>query len=285
MTQDARRPLHRLTPLHDDPAAAWLTADQRVSVAMTGVFYWFLFVIFLAVVFLVQAALLARTIVFFNLRLPFVGMLMVAVAAFWPMRRLVLRRKAAKVAALVRESTPSLGVPVDDFNELEQHPDGTAVSLVGWIRARGKLPERVGGEPCVGIALACHQNYPGVLETLNDFELCDEAGRTVPIQVAGARLLGKTNVNLTDANERRLVIASLNLPVGAVATGWDALVLRDGDPIMAVGFKQTALDPTQASLRAPAARAAVVSLASKPLLIFPIPGERRPRTSSLFDLS
>ena len=117
--------------------------------------------------------------------------------------------------------------------------------------AHAKLPERVAGEPCVGIALACHQKYPGVLETLNDFELVDEAGRTVPIQVAGARMLGAPNVNLTNAHERRLLIASLDLPVGAVATGWDAFVLRDGDPVMAVGYKQTALDPTQASLRAP----------------------------------
>jgi hypothetical protein len=285
MTQDARRPLHRLTPLHADPAAAWLTSNQRFAVTMTGAFYWLLYFIFLMVAFFVQAVLLARTIIFFNLRLPSVATAMLGVALFWPMRRLVLRRKAAKGAQLVRESAPSLGVAIDDFNELERQPDGTAVSLVGWIRAHAKLPERVAGEPCIGIALACHQKYPGVLETLDDFELVDEAGRTVPIQVAGARMLGEPNVNLANANERRLVIASLNLPVGAVATGWDALVLRDGDPIMAVGYKQTALDPTQASLRAPAARPAVVSLATKPLLIFPIEGERRQQVSSLFNLS
>ena len=285
MTQDARRPLHRLTPLHADPAAAWLTSSQRFAVTMTGAFYWLLYFIFLMVAFFVQAVLLARTIIFFNLRLPSVATAMLGVALFWPMRRLVLRRKAAKGAQLIRESAPSLGVAIDDFNELERQPDGTPVSLVGWIKAHAKLPERVAGEPCIGIALACHQKYPGMLETLDDFELVDEAGCTVPIQVAGARMLGEANVNLTNANERRLVIASLNLPVGAVATGWDALVLRDGDPIMAVGYKQTALDPTQASLRAPAARPAVVSLATKPLLIFPIAGERRQQVSSLFDLS
>lgn len=285
MTQDALRPLHRLTPLHADPAAAWLTSNQRFAVIMTGAFCWLLYFILLKVAFFVQVALLARTIVFFNLRLPSVATAMLGVALFWPMRRLVLRRKAAKVAQLVRESTASLGIAIDDFNELERQPDGTAVSLVGWIKAHAKLPERVAGEPCVGIALACHQKYPGVLETLNDFELVDEAGRTVPIQVAGARMLGAPNVNLTNAHERRLMVASLNLPVGAVATGWDALVLRDGDPIMAVGYKQTALDPTQASLRAPAARPAIVSLATKPLLIFPIAGERRQQVSSMFDLS
>jgi hypothetical protein len=285
MTQDARRPLHRLTPLHADPAAAWLTPQQRFGVLMTGAFYYLLFVIFLKMVFFAQVFFLARTIIFFNLRMPAIATAMLGVALTWPVRRMVLRRKAAKLADMVRNSTGSLGVPVDDFADLEGQPDGTAVSLLGWIRARDKLAQAVGGEPCVGIALACHQRYPGVLETLNDFELVDETGRTVPVQVAGARLLGKSNVTLTDANERRLMIASLDLPVGAQVPGWDAFVLRDGDPIMVVGFKQTALDPTQASLRAPSARAAIISLSPKPLLIFPIEGERRQQTSSLFDLS
>ena len=138
MTQDARRPLHRLTPLHADPAAAWLTSNQRFAVTMTGAFYWLLYFISLMVAFFVQAVLLARTIVFFNLRLPSVATAMLGVALFWPMRRLVLRRKAAKGAQLVRESAPSLGVAIDDFNELERQPDGTAVSLVGWIKAHAQ---------------------------------------------------------------------------------------------------------------------------------------------------
>jgi len=61
-----------------------------------------------------------------------------------------------------------------------------------------------------------------------------------------------------------------------VATGWDAFVLRDGDPVMAVGFKQTVLDPAQTSLRAPPARTALASIAPRPLLIFPLAAERRP---------
>ena len=117
-----------------------------------------------------------------------------------------------------------------------------------------RLPEAVAGEPCIGLALACHQKYPGVLETLNDFDLVDEAGRAVLVQVTGARMLGASNVTLTDGKARRLLIASLDLPTGAVATGWDAFVLRDGDPVMAVGFKQTTLDPTQTNLRSPPAR-------------------------------
>lgn len=285
MTQDAPRPLHRLTPLHADPAAAWLSADQRLRVMMTAAFWWLLFAFFLGVVFCFQLMLLARTIIFFNLRMPILATVMLAILLFWPVRRLVLRRKAAKIADLVRGDTPALGVAIDDLTDLERHPDGTAVSLVGWIKARTQLAQPVGGKPCVGITLACQQKYPGLLELLNDFELIDEAGRTVSVQVAGARMLGAPNVNLGDPHERRLVIASLDLPVGATVTSWDAFVLRDGDPVMVVGFKETALDPTQATLRAPSARATIVSLAPKPMLIFPIAAERRQQAPSLFNLS
>ena len=74
-------------------------------------------------------------------------------------------------------------------------------------------------------------------------------------------------------------MASLDLPVGAVATGWDTFVLRDGDPVMVVGFKQTALDP-QPACAAPPVRARSASLPAKPLLIFPIAAERRPQASA-----
>ena len=83
------------------------------------------------------------------------------------------------MAMLVRDSTPTLGVAIDDLGDLDQQADGTQVSVVGWIRARQQLSQLVAGEPCVGLALACHQRYPGVLETLNDFELVDESGRAI----------------------------------------------------------------------------------------------------------
>ena len=103
--------------------------------------------------------------------------------------------------------------------------------------------------------------------------------------MTGARMLGASNVNLTDGKVRRLLIASLDLPTGAVATGWDAFVLRDGDPVMAVGFKQTTLDPTQTNLRSPPARTSLGSLAPRPLLIFPIAAERRPMSPVAIGLS
>ena len=284
--QDSLRPLHRLTPLRDDPAVAWLTQPQRFRITLTGWFGWLGFATFIWLIWWTLALLMLGVFGVIDFRLGSIITGFAGLAMVWPARRIIMRRQNRKLAALVRDSTPAAAVAIDDFGDLDRQPDGTVVSVVGWIRARGQLPDRVAGEPAIGLALACHQKYPGVLETLNDFELMDEGGRTMLVQVAGARMLGASNVNLTDGHARRLLIASLNLPIGAVATGWDAFVLRDGDPVMVVGFKQTALDPTKASLRAPPASASVASVPPKPLLIFPIEAERQAQqTGSLFNLS
>jgi hypothetical protein len=272
MTQDPRRPLHRLTPLRDDPAAAWLTRPQRLRLTMTRVTAWGTYGLILAILWLGALAIFMPVM---GLMMTTFYCMMAAAAITWPVRRIIMRRCSAKIAELVRAGSPDLAVAIDDFTDLERQLDGTVVSIVGWIRAREKLAELVAGAPCIGLALACHQRYPGVLETLTDFDLVDEAGNTILVRVAGARMLGAANVNLSDGNARRMLIASLDLPVGAVATGWDAFVLRDGDPVMAVGFKLTTLDPMQPNLRAPPARASVGSVPPKPLLIFPIAAERR----------
>lgn len=285
MTQAPGRPLHRVTPLRDDPLAAWLTGPQRLRVVMTGWFGWILFAIFIRMLFWAQVLLIADYLHIVDGRLPAVLTMMAAAALIWPVRRMIMRRRNAKTIQLVERSTPKLAVAVDDLATLADQPDGTIVSLVGWIQSGAHLAERVAGEPAIGLAMACHQKYPGVLETLNDFDLVDEAGHIAHVQVAGARMLGESNVNLTDARARRLLVASLDLPVGAMATGWDAFVLRNGDPVMVVGFKQTGLDPTQASMRATPASAAVGSLPSKPLLIFPIAAERRAQAPTMFDFS
>jgi len=285
MTGDSRRPLHRLTPLRDDPAVAWLSKPQRFRVTLTGWFGWLGFAMFLTIMWWALVLLMLGVLRVVDFRVASITTILSGIALVWPARRIVMRRENAKLAQLVRDTAPAAAVAVDDFKDLDRQQDGTVVSVVGWIRARGQLPDRVGGEPCIGLAVACHQKYPGVLETLHDFDLLDEGGRTILVHVTGARMFGASNVNLTDAHERRLLIASLNLPVGAVAAGWDAFVLRDGDPVMIVGFKQTTLDPTQSSLRAPPATASVASLPPKPLLIFPIAAERRPQVASMFNLS
>ena len=279
MTQASPRPLHRLTPLLDDPLVAWLTPPQRLRVAMTGWVRWGAFGVLWLFIWYACLVLLPGLII------PTVIALSIGAALALPWRRMILRTQAERATELIRTSAPAEARAVDDLAALGEQPDGTIVSLVGWVQAGAQLAEPVCGEPAIGLAMACHQKYPGVLETLNDFELVDEAGNVARVQVAGARMLGESNVNLTDAHARRMLVASLDLPVGAVATGWDAFVLRNGDPVMVIGFKQTALDPTRSGVRATPTSAAVSSLAPKPLLIFPIAAERRGQAPTMFNIS
>ena len=293
MTMELPRPLHRLTPLRDDPLRRWLSPAQRLRVTMTGWGGWAMFGILQSLAWWALVALFANVFYVIDGRLPTVLVAMAALALAWPMRRVVMRMRSRKMAELVRKSAPAVATPIDDFALLEHEPDGAMVSLVGWAQARNLLPQgrsgsgggigiKMAGEACIGLTIACHQRYPGVLETSHDFSLVDEDGNSVLVQMADARMLGATNVNLTDANGRRMLIASLDLPVGAVATGWDAYGLRDGDPVMIVGFKQVAMDPTQHSLRGTPVRAVVASLSPRPLLVFPIPAERKPSPPSMF---
>ena len=142
MTQEPRRPLHRLTPLRDDPAATWLTRPQRLRVALTGVFGWLAFSIFLKMMWWAQVLLDDERLG--DGRLPSARRVttMAGIALVWPARRMIMRRRSAKMAELVRDGSPDLAVAVDDFSELERQPDGTVVSVVGWIRARGQLARR-----------------------------------------------------------------------------------------------------------------------------------------------
>src|SRR5262245_9033462 len=131
MTQTPGRPLHRLTPLRDDPAAAWLTPAQRWRVSMTAFIAWTAFWVlgafgWLAMLLAVRMGFLLTSLYWW----------MGVIAVIWPVRRIVMRRSNATMVELVRSSTPAAAVAVDDFSELDRQPDGAVVSLVGWIRAR-----------------------------------------------------------------------------------------------------------------------------------------------------
>src|SRR5262249_49094991 len=154
------------------------------------------------------------------------------------------------------------------WSKFEEAPDDQPISLVGWVRARAQLRFRVDGQACVGLALGCRlktlqtyttndydiwtgrrqeveyiQRYSEVMETLHDFDLVDDAGRSIPIRVAGGRLLGERNVALLgDDPEERDLIAWLALPRGCRPLPKKAYALRDGDPVMVVGYKTTVRD-------------------------------------------
>jgi len=59
------------------------------------------------------------------------------------------------------------------------------------------------------------------------------------------------------------------------ASSFQVHALRDGDPVMVVGFKKTVVDPEGASMRGEGERLALGSSAPCPLLVFTIAAERR----------
>lgn len=275
MSVGQTRPLHRLTQLRDDPASKWLSWRQRIQVAGVGALAWCAYAACLMLFRLILLIVLEQAVHYAG-RLPSAISAMVAAGLAIPMRRFILTLKSRRAATLVRGNSRDVHA-LDDWAELETEPDGRVVSVVGWIRSRLDVEYPVNGEPCIGLALPCQDTYPGVLETLHDFELTDESGGSIPIRVADGRMLGRPNVRLNSDSTRRLLIASLDLPPGAVATNMEAFVLRDGDPVMIVGFKQTIRDPEVYEARQTCLRAAIGSAPTQPLLIFPLAAERRIR--------
>ena len=274
MAPELPRPLHRLTPLRDDPAAVWMSRGQRLKIAMLGWRKWTTYAVGMTMLRILIGQVLVRAIVFVPSYVPWVIMVAIVGATVKAMRRAVLRSQSTRMSDLLQTSPPLDALKVDDWAQLDDEPDGRMVSLVGWVRGRAKLS--VAGDPCLGLALPCQQTYPGVLESLHDFDLVDEQEHPLPIKVTGGRLFGAPNLSLSDGHHRRTLLASLDLPVGAVMTGWDTYVLRDGDPVMILGFKQTLADPNQHGARQVPLQVSIASLSNRPLLIFPLDAERRP---------
>jgi hypothetical protein len=273
MAAEQARPLHRLTPLRDDPAAAWLSPGQRLSVRFVGWRKWATYGVGLWLLRLIVALVMIR-LVFTPSYMPWIAMAAVFGATVNAMRRSILRSQNRRMIELVRASPPPEALKVDEWAQLDGEPDGRMVSVVGWVRARDQMP--VADQQCVGLALPCQQKYPGVFESLHDFDLVDEQERRLSIQVTEGRLFGAPNFALHDGHQRRTLVSSLNLPVGAVLEGWETFVLRDGDPVMVLGFKQTLADPGQHGARQVPLKVIVASAAKQPLLVFSLDAERRP---------
>jgi hypothetical protein len=273
-TGAAKAPLHRLTPLRDDPAAGWLSRGEKLRIDAAG---WFVWVAFLVSMFLLR--FIVRILLFMFVTRLFTGRISVMVvgalsAALIPgVRRSILRMKTARIADLLRRGAND--VAADDWDALAREPEGQVASVLGWVRGRLHVDKPPGGEPTVGVAVPCQSTFPGVLESIHDFELCDEEGRAILIQVADARTFGTPNVSL-DGRQVQMLLASLEVPTGVNASGWQVHALRDGDPVMVVGFKRMFVDPDAASLREPGERLALASQPPCPLLIFSIDAARRP---------
>jgi hypothetical protein len=267
----AKGPLHRLTPLRDDPAAAWLTTDERARVGILVFFLWTLFWLAIPPTFLgFFAGLSVRHIYSFRFSLLFT--ISLAIAVFRPVRRAIIRTRSERIEQILRRNASDLAA--DDWTVLAAEPNDTIVSVVGWVRGRQHLAHLVGGARAVGLGLPCQHHYPGVFESLQDFDLVDEEGRSIFIQTSDARLYGEPNVPL-DSNQLRLLYAALEIPSGATPSGWYVLRLRDGDPVMVVGAKQDFLDAAEPAFRGPEPRPSLAAAPPRPLLIFSLAAERR----------
>jgi hypothetical protein len=276
-SEQTARPLHRMTPLRDDPALAWLSSGERLRIDALG---WFLWAAFVVITFVVRQIVHAAIFVFvtpiFSGRISIVIVGGLAAMMAPGIRRSILRVKNGRMESLLRRQANEFAA--DDWAALENAPNDTLVSTVGWVRGRQHLSKPIGGEPAVGVGIPCQHRFPGVFESLHDFDLVDEEGRSILVQAWEARMFGTPNVAL-DSHELRHLYADLGIPSGATNSGWHIHSLRSGDPVMVVGYKQTVIDPSEPSFRGPQGRLALASAPPCPLMIFTLAAERRPTTS------
>jgi len=191
------------------------------------------------------------------------------------MRRTIVRIRASTLEKMARQAGERAAA-VDDLSLLGDEPDGRVVSLVGWVRGHGYVDSPVDGQPAVGLTLRCQDGMPLVMETMLNFDLVDESGHEALVLTGEGRLFGEANVRLSRASESdRQLVMSLGLPATVVPTDWNALAVRDGDPVMVVGTKTTVQDYTQIQHNRSVARTAVASSKDRPLLIVPLDAERR----------
>jgi hypothetical protein len=270
----ARAPLHRLTPLRDDPAVGWLSPAEKLRMTALAWFVWIAFVVAMfALRRIVRVLLFMFVSPFYTGRMSFVIVGALAATLVPGVRRSILRMKTARIADLLRRDAAH--VAADDWAALAREPEGQVASVLGWVRGRGHINKPIAGEAAVGVAVSCQSNFPGVLEAMHDFELCDEEGRTILIQMSDARTFGTPNVTV-DGRELQMLFGALEIPTGVTASSFKLHALRDGDPVMVVGFKRTVVDSEGASLRGEGERLALGSVAPCPLLLFTIEAERRP---------
>jgi hypothetical protein len=291
--------------LRDDPAAKWLSPWSRAQAAAAGLVLPAIWVtVLVALAFQWVFADVSRrhgptqgNWYFICTALAMVMSVLIP-TIYWA----ALQMRSRATLALVWKGVVAEALALDDWSKLDEAPDDRPLSLVGWVRAREQLRFRVDGQPCVGLALGCRlktlqtyqsnqydiwtgrrrqdseyiQRYSEVMETLHDFDLVDGDGRAIPIRVAGGRLLGERNVALLgDDQDERDLITWLALPRGCRPLPKKAYVLRDGDPVMVVGYKTAVRDPAQAGLRDTPIQAALASASPLPLLVYSLPAARR----------
>jgi hypothetical protein len=278
-------PLHRLTRLKEDPAGRWIGGLDHLIVLVKGWVAWLLYLVFLRVVFMAFHFVISTASGDYNLAqsvgfgraLSIPGLLTGGLGALLliPMRRTIVRVRSSAIEKMARQAGERAAA-VDDLSLLGDEPDGRVVSLVGWVRGHGYIDHPVDGQQAVGLTLRCQDGMPLVMETMLNFDLVDEDGHEALVLTGEGRLFGEANVRLSRASESdRQLVMSLGLPATVVPTDWNALAVRDGDPVLVVGTKTTVQDYTQIQKNRSVARTAIASSKERPLLIIPLDAERR----------
>jgi hypothetical protein len=268
-------PLHRLTPLRDDPAAAWLSPLGRLGAFVTTCWAWagfglLMLALWICVEYIIETVLHTR-----GRRLPTIAMLAAGGALLVPMRRWAATIESKAITARAKAAASAAAAGVDDLKTFPDEPDGRVLSLVGWVSADGFLPRPVDGKDVVGLALRVQDTHSYVYETMLNFDLVDESGEAVLVATGGGRLIGPATTRLSRASDSdKALVSSFDLPASAVPTDWNAFTLREGDPVMVIGTKTTLQDFTEAQRNRPTIRPALASAPGRPLLIVKLDAER-----------
>jgi hypothetical protein len=268
-------PLHRLTPLRDDPAAGWLTRAGRLGATLTTWWAWAAYGLFVVIVYLSTEYVIETILHTTGRSLPKIAAVAAGGALLVPVKRGIIALRARAILSRAKASATALATSVDDLKTFAAEPDGRVISLVGWMSADGFLPRQVGGKDVVGLSMRVQEALPFVFETLLNFDLVDEAGEAVLVATGGGRMIGRAATRLSRASEAdRAVVTSLDVPAGMTPTDWNAFTLREGDPVMVIGTKTTVHDMTEAERNRPTARAALASAPRRPVLIIRLDAER-----------
>ncbi len=268
-------PLHRLTPLRDDPAEGWLSPAGRLRATLSTWWAFAAYGAFVVIVWFSTEYVIETVLSTTGRSLPKIAAFAAGGAFFVPVKRGIIALRARAIANRAKATAAALATSVDDLKTFAAEADGRVISLVGWVSADGFLPNQVQGKDVVGLSLRVQDALPYVFETMLNFDLVDEAGDAVLVATGGGRMMGRAATRLSRASEAdRAVVTSLDIPAAATPTDWNAFTLREGDPVMVIGTKTTLHDMTETQHNRPTARPALASTPARPVLIIRLDAER-----------
>jgi hypothetical protein len=148
-----------------------------------------------------------------------------------------------------------------DIKRLKNEPDGELVHVKGRVRVRERLQGKLGGSGVFRRLRLKVGDQQVVHEAAADFDLIDESGEMIVVQVAGARLVAPDPELVPLAGDVIALLTSLKLPPKAAvaASEWEfrcksglpltpvsavETLLSDGQAVEVVGYKSRMVDPT-----------------------------------------